>query len=147
MSRTASAGAGIVFLLAAVSVSLALAGAATAAGVRCEEKVLMDWSDDGRIDGIYPLHCYQDALKKMPTDLRDYTNASDVIQRALTRAVSAEGERGESSRVAAGTGPQVGADGPTSFPLPLVLLAAISLAVLAAGCLGYLSRRRRERHD
>jgi len=145
MGRTARASAGFFLGLAAVTVSFALAGEAKAAGVRCEEKVLTDWSDNGRVDGVYPLHCYQDALAKMPTDLRDYTNATDAIEHALTRALSSESMKGSSSRVAAGadTGSALAANGPTSIPLPLVLLAAVSLVVLSAGGFGYVVRRRR----
>jgi hypothetical protein len=146
MGRTARACAGLLSILAVVIASLAFAGAASAGGVSCEEKVLLDWSDNGRIDGIYPLHCYKDALAKMPTDLRDYTNASDAIDRALTRALNA-GDPKSGSRVAEGIGPEVGSNGPASVPLPLILLAALSLLVLAAGGGGYLSRRRRARRE
>ena len=87
----------------------------------------------------------RDALAKMPTDLRDYTNATDAIEHALTRALSSESMKGSSSRVAAGadTGSALAANGPTSLPLPLVLLAAVSLVVLSAGGFGYVVRRRR----
>src|SRR5438093_12165808 len=146
MGRTARACAGFFVALVVVIATLASVGAATAGTVSCEEKVLSDWSDNGRIDGIYPLHCYQDALAKMPTDLRDYTNASDVIGHALTRALSADDSSG-TSRVAAGAAPGAGANGPSSLPLPLVLLATLSLLVLAAGGAGYLSRRRRAGQD
>jgi hypothetical protein len=142
MGRTARACAGFFVALAVVIAALASVGAATAGTASCEEKVLSDWSDNGRVDGIYPLHCYEDALVKMPTDLRDYTNASDAIDHALTRALSADDSSG-TSRVAAGAAPGVGANGPSSLPLPLVLLATLSLLVLAAGGAGYLSRRRR----
>jgi hypothetical protein len=82
----------------------------------------------------------------MPTDLRDYTNATDAIQRALTRASATEsGKSDETSRVAAGTGPQVGAAASSTVPLPLVALAAISLVIFAAGGLGWAVRRRRGR--
>lgn len=144
MGRTARAVAGFLLFLAPIAASLAFAGGASSAGIRCEEKVLGDWSDNGRIDGIYPLRCYQEALAKMPTDLRDYTNATDVIHRALTRAVSSAAERASGTRVAAGVSPQVsGVDRAKAFPLPLVLLVAVSVAVLSAGALGHLARRRR----
>ena len=41
------------------------------------------------------------------------------------------------------TGSALAANGPTSLPLPLVLLAAVSLVVLSAGGFGYVVRRRR----
>lgn len=141
----ARACAGILVLIAATLA--ALAGAPTAAAGSCEEKVLLDWSDDGRVDAIYPLHCYQGALTSMPSDLRDYTNASDAIQRALANATtrSSPGSSEGTSRVAAGSVVQVGGPGPDEIPLPLIALATVSLAVLAAGSLGWIARRRRRR--
>ena len=48
--------------------------------------MIADWSDNGRVDGVYTLDCYQTAIDAIPVDLRDYTNAADVISRALTAA-------------------------------------------------------------
>jgi hypothetical protein len=140
MGRTARAGAGLFIVLAALTASFAHTGAAFAASVSCEEKVLTDWSDNGRVDGIYPLHCYQDAIARMPTDLRDYTNATDAINRALARRVTAESVQGGEPPLAAGAVPA--ASGSSSIPLPLLVLAVVSVVVLGAGGVGYLSRRR-----
>jgi hypothetical protein len=140
MGGVARAGAAISIVIAAML--SVLAGAA--AGASCEDKILTDWSDNGRVDRIYALHCYEAALDSMPTDLRDYTNAPDAIERALAAAATKSAPktaRGE--RVAAGAGAQVAA-APSGIPLPLVALTAVSLAVFAAGGLGYLVRRRRE---
>jgi hypothetical protein len=144
MGRTARAGAGLFIVLAALTAMSTHTGAAFAAGVRCEEKVLTDWSDNGRVDGMYSLHCYQDAIEKMPTDLRDYTNATEAIHRALARAVSTNSTNGGTPQVAAGADSELAAGGSSSVPLPLLVLAAISVVVLLAGGVGYLSRRRRE---
>jgi len=38
--------------------------------------------------------------------------------------------------------PDVDTSGPSSVPIPLLVLGGMSLALLAAGGLGYLSRRR-----
>jgi hypothetical protein len=146
MGRRTRVSAGFLLLLASLAASLVVAGGASAAGVRCEEKVLADWSDNGRVDGVYPLRCYQQALAKMPTDLRDYTNATDAIHRALTRAVSSAGKR-FGTRVAIGDAPRVGADRTTALPLPLIVLVGISVAVLSAGMFAHLARRRRARPD
>jgi hypothetical protein len=140
----ARASAGIFFCLVSVAVSLAAASTASGAGV-CQQKVLNDWSDNGRVDGIYPLRCYQEALAGMPTDLRDYTNASDAIHRALTQAVSSKRERSEEASVAADAAPHVAADDTTAIPFPLVVLLGLSAAVFAAGTLGHFARRRRAR--
>jgi hypothetical protein len=147
MGRRTRACALFLLVLAPLAASLVLVGGASAAGVRCEEMVLADWSDNGRVDGVYPLRCYQQALAIMPTDLRDYTNASDAIHRALTRAVTATGSRGLGTEVAVGSTTQVGADETRALPLPLVLLVGVSVAVLAAGTLDHLARRRRTSRD
>ena len=45
-----------------------------------------DWYDDGRVDGTYALHCYDDAIEILPRDVRDYSSAKEDIQRALQAA-------------------------------------------------------------
>jgi len=42
--------------------------------------------------------------------------------------------------------PEVDTSGPSSVPIPLLVLGGMSLALLAAGGLGYLSRRRQAVH-
>ena len=61
---------------------LGLAGPAAAA-TPCGKKVIDDWYDNGRVDGSYPLHCYDDAIDALPRDVRDYSSAKDDISRAL----------------------------------------------------------------
>ena len=136
------------------------AGAATP----CGEKVLADWFDNGRIDRLYPLNCYEEAIDAIPDDLRDYADAEDVITRALQAALNgnlAPGgadptpndddptSPGNGSGGSGGNGgdnpqaaPDVDTSGPSSVPIPLLVLGGMSLALLAAGGLGYLSRRR-----
>ena len=46
-----------------------------------------DWFD-GRIDGTYAPHCYQDALRHLPVDARAYTTAAGDIERALLAAIA-----------------------------------------------------------
>ena len=65
-------------LLAALTVS----GPASAAK-SCGKKVVDDWYADGRVDGTYPAHCYDDAIEILPRDVRDYSSASEDIGRAL----------------------------------------------------------------
>jgi hypothetical protein len=38
---------------------------------------------------VYPLHCYQDALKHLPSDVSTYSSARDDIERALQSARAA----------------------------------------------------------
>ena len=69
-------------LLAALVALLATAAPAGAAQ-SCGRAVIDDWYDDGRVDGTYPLRCYDDAIEILPRDVRDYSSAKDDIQRAL----------------------------------------------------------------
>ncbi|HEU0247545.1 MAG TPA: hypothetical protein VFR38_10715 [Gaiellaceae bacterium] len=104
--------------------------------------MLRDWSRDGRIDRVYQLPCYEDAIDLLPTDLRDYTDAEDVIERALASAIR-QGVRDTAKQdrtpVAAGRDD-------ASPSILLATLGGMSLALLVAGGLGYLSRRRRPVH-
>jgi hypothetical protein len=143
MGRMARACAGM--FIAIAGAGTVLVGTASATTVSCEQKVLTDWSDNGRVDGMYPLQCYQAALASMPSDIRDYTNASDAIQRGLARATTrnATSTSEDGQRVAAGSGVQAAGPGPAQLPLPLIVLASVSVVVLAAGGLGWVARRRR----
>jgi hypothetical protein len=74
----------LVFLAAFVAL-LAVASPADAAQ-SCGRAVIDDWYDDGRVDGTYALHCYDDAIEILPRDVRDYSSAKEDIQRALQAA-------------------------------------------------------------
>src|SRR5919201_3592693 len=71
-----------ILLIAVVAWSVAAVAPAPAAAARCGTAILKDWSD-GKINGTYPVRCYQDALDRMPEDMRSYTTAPDDIRRAL----------------------------------------------------------------
>ena len=106
--------------------------------------MLRDWSDNGRVDRLYPFPCYEEAIAGLPADLRDYTDAEDVITRALTTAVRASdgkepGQNTQASAAAASPG--------SSTPLPLLVLVGLSFGLLAAGGLAYISRRRQAGRD
>ena len=61
-------------------------GSATAA-TTCAKKVIADWYKDGRVDGTYPLHCYEEAIDALPEDVVQYSSAKDDIERALQDAL------------------------------------------------------------
>jgi hypothetical protein len=82
-------------LVLAAATALSLSSSASAA-TPCGKKVLGDWFDNGRIDKIYPLNCYEEAIDAIPADLRDYADAEDVITRALQLAL--HGKVGASGR-------------------------------------------------
>jgi hypothetical protein len=153
----------LLVLAASAVVVLAVASPAGAA-TPCGKKVLGDWFDNGRIDRLYPLNCYEEAIDAIPPDLRDYADAEDVITRALQAALhgnlapgGSDPSPGDGSGSGGGGGdgsdvgpdgstaqgaPDVDTSGPSSVPIPLLVLGGMSIALLAAGGLGYLSRRR-----
>lgn len=156
--------AGIAVLACA---AVALTATSTAAASVCGDKILADWWDNGRIDRQYPIPCYREAIDSIPNDIRDYANVEDVISRALqarTREGAGEpsdpddpvnggGSGGPSKPVDPDPTPNpadpvsevvddVDTSAPSSIPIPLLLIGAMSIALVGAGGLGYLSRRR-----
>jgi hypothetical protein len=133
----------LLIVIAVLSFGIVAPSSSSAAEPACSQRVLRDWSDNGRIDRVYALPCYEEAIAAMPTDIRDYTNAHDVIDRAMTTVV-----RGKSVVPAAdaealdtqSAGP-IAASGALPVPMPLVVLFGLALALLAAGALGRVGRR------
>ena len=169
----------IAFLTATVALTLLVGPTpATAASKSCADQVVADWYGDGRVDRIFPLHCYQEAIRSLPVDVLDYSNAKEDILRALAFARKGEKDPGPSggSQTAGnngtnnpgtetteppgdsghpgpegGTGTDavdpVDTSGPSSVPIPLLVLGGLALLLLAAGGAGYLSRRSQARRD
>jgi hypothetical protein len=80
-------------LLAGFALLLALPGQAAAAKP-CWERVIDDWLANGTITGTYKVSCYQQALKHVPEDMRDYTNVTDAIDAAMQAALRGTGGKG-----------------------------------------------------
>ncbi len=72
----------VLALAGLILLALTVAGPAAGAST-CAKRVIDDWYDNGRVDGTYPVHCYDDAIDALPRDVRDYSSAKDDIQRAL----------------------------------------------------------------
>jgi hypothetical protein len=127
--------------------------------------VIDDWLDNGTIDGHYKAACYQQALKHVPEDLRDYSNITDAISAALSDALrGGTGNGGSSGGTGTGSGnPNAGPDRTTqgvpaqsyyrraidnlgttkanSLPIPLLVLAGLgTLLLISAG--GLAARKR-----
>ena len=166
-----------------------------AAATPCWKKLLNDWYD-GRIDNVYPVHCYQDTLKHLPEDVSVYSSARDDILRALQSARASlrkKGTVGPNTPVPAetssppptttaptapaptttrkshggaapgntdGTGgnsngspgrkpdgglpgvaQQLNPSSPSSVPVPLIVLGALALVLVAAGAGGLVLKR------
>jgi hypothetical protein len=155
--RRALALVAVAGVLAAALVALAVPAAAMA--TPCGDQVLADWFDNGRIDKLYKAHCYEDAIDAIPSDLREYANAEEIITRALQASLRGELDEGgpDPSPGDSGSGGpgspsdpggaapeaagEVDTTGLSSVPIPLIVLGLMSLALLTAGGLGYLRRR------
>ncbi len=135
---------------------------------RCGDAVLADWFDNGRIDRLYQAHCYEEAIDDIPDDLREYANAEEIIGRALQFSLrdklapggvdptpddgsppggpgppgNPPGEDPPTKEPGTTATPDVDTTGISSVPIPLLVLGGMSIALLGAGGLGYLSRRR-----
>jgi hypothetical protein len=158
-------------LLVATGAALALATPAADAAKPCWERVLDDWVDNGRIDGVYSAGCLEAARKHVPEDIRAYSDFEDRIDEAMQdRAIqsanqgnthppdqtSTTGSKSSKSE----PDPQPKADpskprdeGPisavlstgtndaNSIPLPLIILAGLALLLMAAGATGLVARK------
>jgi hypothetical protein len=166
-----------VLIAALAVVALTAPATAPAAEKNCAKAVVADWYGDGRVDQIFPLHCYRDAIKSLPVDVLDYSNAKEDILRALSFARKGKSDPGDAGTGGTGGGggngggtdttpgggvggtlPDItdGSDGtgdetlagggvdtsgPSSVPVPLLVLGGLALLLLAAGGAGYANRR------
>jgi len=159
------------FAIVALLAGLALTTASTAAAKAkpCWEQVIDDWLDNGNIDGTYKASCYQQALKHVPEDLRDYTNITDAIQNALQNTLRGGSGSGSSTN-GGGNGDgsaepkrklqaaparsyyrraidNLGTTSADSLPIPLLVLAGLGTALLvsAAGLAAHKRLKARPR--
>ena len=155
----------LVLALGLLAVS-AIGSEAAMARKSCAQQVIDDWFDDGRVDKIYPLPCYTQAIKQLPPDLLIYGNAEEEIGRALAFAKQGKPDpggkdptpttptnptnpgntdTGETGTILTDTFETDTAvtdtSGPSSVPIPLLVLGGLAVLLLAAGSAGYLRRR------
>jgi hypothetical protein len=88
--------AAIVIGLAGLALAVWAPPAPAASTSACAKQVIADWFDNTRIDRIYPLHCYREAVKILPVDVRDYSSAREDILRALAYAQQGKPDPGDS---------------------------------------------------
>ena len=139
----------VIALSAGLAVAAPLPGRAAAA-TPCWKQVLNDWSK-GRAIGVYPLHCYRDAIKNLPEDVRDYSNAADDISAALQaqiahrslRTVQSDSPNGSKNGTRSATGrdpspsayrraiDNLGTSNADTVPVPLLVLASLGAALIA----------------
>jgi hypothetical protein len=111
--------------LAAVAALAAAVAAAptTAAGASCADAVLVDWHDNGRIDGVYAPSCYRAAVARMPEDVRVYSSAQADIGRALQQRLETSAQAGAVDN----------GSGSSKLRLPLLVVGTLALLMLTAG--------------
>jgi hypothetical protein len=135
-------------LLASAMALLAFAAPA-AASTPCGTRVAEDWRDNGRIDGVYELHCYEEGIEAIPSEIRDYSDAEDVIRSAYLSAggtrplkLGPGEEPGDSSPRDPVAAPAVDTSASSDLPMPVLILGVTALVLVASGAIGYFSRRR-----
>ncbi len=65
----------------------------------CAQRVIRDWYSGGKVDGVYPLPCYRAAMRTLPEDVRQYSDANREIARALAYARRGLGDPGPDAAV------------------------------------------------
>ncbi|HYZ78895.1 MAG TPA: hypothetical protein VE596_16145 [Gaiellaceae bacterium] len=141
----------LLVIVAAVCAAVVPSVGTAATSSRCGGAVLKDWSD-GKLDRVYPVRCYQDALNRMPEDMRSYTSAPDDIQRALLAQLrqgrtDGAGDRQPGARREALSAGVDEVARSTGIPRPLVALGVIGIALVAAGSGGLVARWLKARAD
>lgn len=134
---------------------------------RCSAALIHDWYVDGRIDRTYPVRCYREALRDIPEDQIVYGTLRDDLTRALAAVISSNpnangdtpvppgvassGGGGDDGSGGSGSGGDdgffgwlantLGPDTADSVPVPLLVLAGLALALMAAAGISFVARR------
>jgi hypothetical protein len=144
--------------------------------VPCWKRLMNDWYG-GTIKHVYPPACYTAAIKNLPTDLKIYSSAKEDIQRALQARIAGKPippESGTPPSTTTGATTTTSAAGPgttttpnappkktgfslflakltpgdsQAFPLPLLILGALAILLVAAGGVGMLWQRSHPRDE
>lgn len=122
----------MVLALACV-LSLGAPALASAASGGSPSQAITDCNDHGQLTAQYSSQVLRSALAQMPSDVREYTDCFDVIERQLFKQLS---------KPSAGTAGTATASSGGSF-LPTWLIVVIVVLALAAITFGALALRRR----
>jgi hypothetical protein len=162
-------------LAAAIGAALGVAQPAQARSMStCSKALIHDWYVDGRVDKTYPVHCYREALKKIPEDQVIYGTLRQDLTRALQSAIRQHGGHVSGDTLVTpltvgGNGPDGGGNGPDgagatgsggvfhwlaqklgpstadSIPIPLLVLGGLAFALMAAAGVSLVARRMQAR--
>jgi hypothetical protein len=153
---------GLALLLAA---ALLIGAKPAEAKTPCWQKVVQDWYEDSRIDGLYERHCYTDALKHIPEDIRTYGSFEEDVRAALLRATrnsrslagrgNTQAEPRTPPRPGSANEPpeglfkeafdELGPRNADSMPIPLLILGGLAALLITAGAAGLVTRRLKAR--
>jgi hypothetical protein len=100
----------LAFGVSGVGAASAAPAATQVATGGCWMAVINDWLDNNRVDKLYAIPCYTQAIQKLNSypDVQNYSSAADDIHRALLAAI----------RQDRGNGPPDSSGGPSGGPLP-----------------------------
>jgi hypothetical protein len=160
----------IILLVCGAGILATASPALAAKSQPCWKQVINDWSQDGSIDGAYSAKCIEEALDRVPEDIRAYSDFEEqakAARLAATRSLESaggsdtpdEGENASEDEAAPikprepDTGPKdetliqsaLGTNGNNadSVPLPLLILLGLSGALITAGAVGFGARKLR----
>lgn len=155
----------LVLLLAAVVGTTSAGEAQARTFSKCSAALIRDWYVDGRIDKTYPVRCYREALRDIPEDQIVYGTLRDDLTRALASVIRANdghvtpetlvppgigGSGGDGDGAGGSKGDDgffgwlantLGPDTAESVPVPLLVLAGLALALMAAAGISFVARR------
>jgi hypothetical protein len=138
--------------------AFSVGASAASAKTPCWRQIQNEWVNHN-IATTYPLHCYREAIAHVPEDLRQYSSIEEDIlaarQLAARQGRTLQGRQSPPSSRGAQHDPdltlftkgfdKLGPDNADSIPLPLFILAGLSLLLIAAGGAGLVTRRMRAR--
>ena len=151
-ARAAAVCALVVTALGAAALTFGTSPAAAQSS--CWRQVINEWVKSDQVSATYPLHCYREAIAHVPNDLRQYSSIEEDIL-AARQQEALRGDRRPQVHVPSSQNqnrdPQSGlyneaidSLSPTnadSMPLPLLILAGLSLILMTAGGAGLVTKR------
>jgi hypothetical protein len=124
----------------AVALAMAALPASVLAGGR---EVLADYEDNGQIDGCYTLAEFQEALRLIRPDQRQYGAAVDVIRQAELTNIRRPGQPCGATATTPAADPGGADDGGGGAPTALIVVGVVGGVAVLGGIGWAVSRRGR----